>query len=195
MGAGMRTGFAALRSLGAFMQPAAVPAAPDHRLVALEHLLLLDVGEQGAIAFLVVFFGHGNRRKDPRYFRETFVARGGGKVRVHAGTFVLLPSCGITQIGGRAADDAGGEAGGNFDLSPLQHLEQPLGVLALLIGGFLEDGGNLLESFLVGLLGILGVAVAGLALAGKSGENIFFGLGAIEGHAGSFLNEQNECEY
>ena len=52
-------------------------------------------------------------------------------------------------------------------------LEPEFGVFALVVGGLQEEGGNLLVAVPLGHGGIVGVFVAGHALAGKGGFQVF----------------------
>ena len=80
------------------------------------------------------------------------------------------------QVLGRAADDTGGEGGGDLHLAPLEELEKPLGVFLFLVGRLLEDARDLHEAFVAGLAGEVRVAVAGLRLADEGQQQVAFGL-------------------
>ena len=72
-------------------------------------------------------------------------------------------------LGGRA-DDARRERALDLNLAALEKLEEPLGVLLLLVGRFLEDLGDLDIAVVAGLAGEVGIAVAGLRLAREYGH-------------------------
>ena len=100
---------------------------------------------------------------------EALLTSGLGHLLVHGGPLLVLAGGGRPQVFGGGADAA-------------QLLEPHLGVLLLIVGGLLEDGGDLLIAVLLGLAGEVGVLVAGLALAGESGPQIGFGLASLEFH-------------
>ena len=80
------------------------------------------------------------------------------------------------QVGGGVAD-------------ALQVLEPQLGVLLLVVGGLLEDSGDLLIALLLGDGCEIGVLVARLALAGKGVPQVALGLSALQFHNDNLLRE------
>jgi len=54
-------------------------------------------------------------------------------------------------------------------------------VLLLLLRGLDEEGRDLLEAGFFRRSGEVGVAIAGLGLAGEGGKQVFLGLGAFQG--------------
>jgi len=63
-------------------------------------------------------------------------------------------------------DDAGRKPPGDLQFAAVEELEKAQGVLAFLVGGFLEDVCNLNKTVLPGTACEVGVAVAGLGFAG-----------------------------
>ena len=73
--------------------------------------------------------------------------------------FVVLSACRGQQIFLCGTNCPGGKGTGDLHLATFQKLEQPLGMLLLLIGSFLEYGGYLHVTFLLCLGGEKGVAI------------------------------------
>ncbi len=91
-----------------------------------------------------------------------------------------LPGGGFEVLSGGTYDTAGNDA--VISLSALQELEEPLGVLLLLVGRFVEHIEDLHETLLLGLGGEVGVAIPCLGLAGKGGEEVLFGSASLKIH-------------
>ena len=92
-----------------------------------------------------------------------------GEGGVHVGPLVVLAlGCGEQVCGGVA--------------QATQGLEPHLGVLLLVVGGLLEDHGDLLVAGLLCDACEIGVLVAGLGLAGERGSQILFSLAAFQFH-------------
>jgi len=79
-----------------------------------------------------------------------------------------------------AFNDPGRKGPGNFQLAAVEKLEKPQRMLTLLIGGFLENIGDLVKALLIGMAGKIGVTIAGLGLTGKRGEQVFGRLALSE---------------
>jgi len=109
-------------------------------------------------------------------FEEAFLFGLGAKVLVDGGPFHLFAVGRRLEILGRVADHAGRIGGHDFDVAALEELEEALGVLLLVVGRFQEEGRDLFEAGLLGRAGEIGIAVAGLGLAGESRQQVFLGL-------------------
>ena len=113
-------------------------------------------------------------------FEEAFLFGLGAKVLVDGGPFHLFAVGRRLEILGRVADHAGRIGGHDFDVAALEELEEALGVLLLVVGRFQEEGRDLFEAGLLGRAGEIGIAVAGLGLAGESRQQVFLGLGSLD---------------
>ena len=147
---------------------AAVAALPDAVALAREHHLVFYVLEQLAVALLVVLLDGGHTAEFLGYLRKTFLVGLAGHTLVHVGPLEVLTLGGRLQV-----------LGGRFDAA-LQQFEPHLGVLLLIVGGLLEDGGYLYITVFLGFRGPVGILVAGLALAGKRFLQILLCLGSFQ---------------
>ena len=153
-----------LRGLSPHHDVSAVTAFPNFYFTLLEHFLRLHIFQQGTIAFFMVLFNVSHQTELRRQFLKAFFFGSLGKASVHIRPLVVLTVSGILQVGGGIAD-------------ALQLLEPHLGVLFLVVSGLQEEGCDLLEAFLLGLGGKVGVLVPGLGLTGKSRLQILLRLG------------------
>ena len=64
----------------------------------------------------------------------------------------------------------------------MEVFEPEFGVFLLVIGGFKEESGDLLVTFLLGFGGVVGVFVSCLAFTSKSLHEALFGFGSFEFH-------------
>ncbi len=99
----------------------------------------------------MIFLCNGNRCKYIGDFRKSFLACSFCKLRVHAGVFVVFATSGFFQVLCRCPDDAGREAGRNFNVSAFEHFKEPFGVFAFMVGGFFKNGRNLHIALFLGL--------------------------------------------
>ena len=148
-----------LGGLLAHVDVAAVAALPDHVPVPGEHQAALHIGQQLAVAVLVLLLDLGHFLKQEGDVVEALLLGLLGHGGVHVGPLVVLAGGGGLQVLGGGADAA-------------QQLEPDLGVLLLVGGGLLEDLGDLDIAVLLGLGGEVGVLVAGLGLPGKGGPQV-----------------------
>ena len=119
--------------LGADDDMAAVAAFPHLHLALGEDLLGLDVVQQGAVTFLMVFLNGGHTTELGGQLGEALGLGGTGKAFVHIRPLVVLAGGGSGQVLGGGAD-------------AVQLLEPQLGMLLLVLGGLQEEGGNLLKA-------------------------------------------------
>lgn len=161
-------------------EAAAVAAAPHGFLLTLEHGAFLHHLEQSEIALFVELLSHGDVPHDSGDFRKTFLFSDVGESGIHAGPLFILAGSGGFEVLSGALDGAGGVSGGDFNGAAFEELEQTLGVFLLLQGGFSEDIGDQDKAVFLGLGSEVIVTVAGLGFTGESGEDVLFGLGALE---------------
>ena len=128
-----------------------------------------DVGEELAVAFLVALLDGGDALELGGDVVEAFCARLFGEALVHVGPFLAFAVCGGLQVFDGGADSA-------------EVLEPELGVFLFIVGGLEEERGDLLEAFLLGLAGEVGVFVACLGFACERESEVFFGLAAFQFH-------------
>ena len=168
----MVAGGAHLRSGRAYDDMAAVGALPDGVAVLREHLLVKDVLEKSAVALLVVLLDGAHQFELLRDLVESLLA---GLLRhpgVHVGPLEVLSVGRVVEVGDGAGHGAAVEV-----------LEPYLGVLLLVGGGLLEEGGYLYESVLLGLGSVVSVFVAGHGLACERLLEVAFGLRSFQfGH-------------
>ena len=93
---------------------------------------------------------------------------------------VILAAGGGYQIGLAVRDDPGGIGRLNFHFAAFQELEETLGVFLFLQGGFLEDVADQNVAIAFGFGSKEVVTVAGLRFTGKSGQDVFLGLGTFQ---------------
>ena len=146
---------------------ATVGALPDHIAVAGEDQTTLDVGDQLAIALLVLLLDLGDLLKQESDLLEALLVSVLGHLIVHIGPLVVLALGSGVQVLHGVANAA-------------QQLEPDLGMLLLVVGGLLKDLGDLDIAVLLGLGSKIGVLVAGLRLAGKSGPQVGLGLSTLQ---------------
>ena len=120
-------GGANFRSLGAHDDVTTVAAFPDFNLALFKDLHGFHIGQQLAVAFLVMLFNGGNQAEFGGQLREALLLGGLGKAFVHIGPFVVFALGGMKQVLRRIAD-------------ALELLEPHLGMLFLVLGGFEEQG-------------------------------------------------------
>ena len=114
-------------SLGADHNMAAVAAFPDFDLALFDHLLHLNVLQQGTVAFLVMLFDCGNTAELRGEFRESFLFRCFGEGFVHIGPLLVFTVGRGGQVV-RGGTDA------------LEFLEPHLGMLFFVLGSLQEQG-------------------------------------------------------
>ena len=163
------TGRAYLRSIGALMDKATVAAAPDNLVITAEHGAGLKVSQQITVLLLVLLFSNGNVLHYGSNHWEAFLTGNGGILWIHVGPFLVFAISGSLEVGCSVTDYAGRESGSDFSVTTLEELEQALGVLLFLIGGFFKHGRNQNIAFVLGYGGIVVVAVTGLRLTDKGG--------------------------
>ena len=174
----------------------AVAAFPDGDVVADEDDAGFDFLEELLVTGFVMLFDLADHAEFGGDFLEAFFFGDRGEGRIHIGVFVVL------AFGGRLEVlDGGG------DIAIMEILEPELGVLFLVLGGFEEDGGDLLVAFFLGLGSEIGVFVAGLRLPGECCQQALLGLGSFEFHMGSpylsfiiaclpcFVKEQSHSDF
>lgn len=116
-----------IRSLGAHDDVTAVAAFPDFYLALFEDLHGFHIGQQLAVAFLVMLFNGGNQAEFCGQLRESLFFRGLGKAVVHVGPLVIFALGGVQQVLGGIAD-------------ALELLEPHLGMLFFIFGSLEEQG-------------------------------------------------------
>ena len=131
------------RGAGADVDVAAVAADPDLLAHAGEHLGVLDVLEQGAIALLVLLLDGGDALHLLGDGLKALLVRGLGELGVHLGPLVVLAGGGELQV-----------LGGGADLAARHVLIPELRMLLLVIGSLGEEGRDLLVAVLLRLRGI-----------------------------------------
>ena len=159
---GVVTDGALFRGGGADDYVAAVAALPDCVAVFAEDLLVLDVGQQLAVALFVVLFYGAYHFEFIGNFVEALLARLLCHARVHVCPLCMLPSGCVFQVVDGARHGAS-----------MQVLKPDLGVFLLVGGRFLEEVGYLYEAVLFGLAGVIRVFVPGLGFAR---EGLFKGI-------------------
>ena len=157
-------------SLAADDDVAAVGALPDHAAVLGEDLAVLDVPEQLAVALLVMLLDFGDHFELAGDLVEALGTRLARHPGVHVRPFEVLAGGGVGQVGGRVGH-----------LSAMEVLVPALGVLLLVLGRLLEEGGYLDETVLAGLGGEIAVFVAGLGLTGEGFLKVLLGFRAGQG--------------
>ena len=184
----MEAGGAELRGFLAFVDVAAVEAAPDDHAVALEDFAGFEVLPEVVVALLVLLLGDGDALPEDRDLGEAFFAGDAGELGVGLGPFFVFAGGGRLEVFEGVADDTRGEGGGDFDGAAFEVLEEALGVFLFLEGGLLEDLGNLDEAFLLRDAGEEVVAVAGLRFPGEGVQQVLFGAGSLDAcHLGSLF--------
>ena len=153
------------------MDITAVAADPHDLVVALEDDVLFQVGQQLAIALLVALLHLCNQAHDGCNLREALFLGHFGKLLVHFRPLIVLALCGVFQIGGGIGNG-----------SAMEILEPDLGVFLLVVGGLLENRGDLLKAVLLGLGCIVGVLVSCLRLSGKGCHQVGFGSASFQFH-------------
>ena len=124
-----------------------------------------------AVAFFVHFFDFAYGFKQVGQFGESFFFGFFGKRGIHVGPFIIFAVGGIEQVFGRSGD-----------VVAVQRFEPQLGVFFFVVGGFFKNFRNLNKPFFFRFGSVVGVFVAGLRFAGKSGHQVFFGFRAFEFH-------------
>ena len=159
----MRADGAHLGSILADDDMAAVGALPDHVAVAGEHKAALNIRQQLAVAVFVLTLDLSHFfKQESQVVKALFL----GVLRhlgIHIGPLVILALGGVQQVVGRAGNGVA-----------VQRLEPQLGVLLLIGSGLFKDLCNLNITVFARLGCIERVLVAGLALTGKRGPQIFF---------------------
>ena len=158
---------AGLHGLLAFVDEPAVAAAPSYALGFGEDPAGLKVLQQSLVPLFVLLLDLRQAVEQAGDFLEALLPCDLRHAGVHAGPFVVLTAGRFLQIGRRVAD-------------AFQQFQVQLGVLLLLIGRLLEEGGDLLVAFLLGHGGEIGVLVAGLGLAGKGVLEVLLGPAALQ---------------
>ena len=161
---------------------AAVAALPDHVAVPGEHQAALHIGQQLAVALLVLLLDLGHFLKQEGDVVEALLLGLLGHGGIHVGPLVVLALSSGLQVLSSGADAT-------------QQLEPDLGVLFLVGGGLLKDLGDLHIAVLLGLGGEVGVLIAGLGLSGKGGPQVLFGLAALQFRHRKFLPKSMYCYF
>ena len=164
-----------LRGVLADDDVSAVAAFPDREVIADEDDAFLDVVQELAVALLMVLFDGSDHAEFRGDLLEAFFIGDLGEAIVHVGPFVVLAF-------GRGEE----VARGILDFAAFEVFEPELGVLLLVVGGLLEDRGDLLKAFFFGLGGEVGVFVARLGFAGEGFHQALFGFGSFEFHDSVF---------
>ena len=112
------------------MDVAAVAALPDHLSIPGEHQSALHIGQQLAVALLVLLFDLGDLLKQEGDVVEALLPGLLGHGGIHIRPLIVLALGGGLQILRRGPD-------------AVQQLEPDLGVLLLIGGGLLKDLGDL----------------------------------------------------
>ena len=167
----MRADGAHLGSILADDDMAAVGALPDHVAVAGEHKAALNIRQQLAVAVFVLTLDLSHFfKQESQVVKALFL----GVLRhlgIHIGPLVILALGGVQQVVGRAGNGVA-----------VQRLEPQLGVLLLIGSGLFKDLCNLNITVFARFGCIERVLVAGLALTGKRGPQIFFGFCSFQFH-------------
>ena len=156
---GVETDGADLGGFSADDDVTAVAALPDADTALAEDLGGLHVVQQGTVAFLVVLLDGRDGPELLGQLVESLLVGFAGELVIHVRPLVVLAFGGVQQVFGGRAHAA-------------QMVEPELGVFALVVGSLQEEGGNLLVAVPLGHGGVVGVFVAGHALAGKSGLQV-----------------------
>ena len=162
---------AELRRIFANDDVAAVTAFPDRDVFGDEDHAAFDVFKELLVTLLMVLFDFADHAEFVGDFGKAFLLGDFGESGIHVGPFVVF------AFGGHAKAFRGF---GN--LAAAEILEPELGVFFFVFGRFEEDGRDLLVAFFLSLGGKIGVFVAGLRFAGKSGLQALFGFGSFEFH-------------
>jgi hypothetical protein len=128
----------------------------------------------------MVFFGDGDIAHHGRQFGETFFLGRIGETGIHVKGFLMFAGGGFHKVVNRIADYACGERALDFHQAAFKEAEKALGMGSFLLGGFLEDIMNQDKAVFFGLFRPDIITVAGLGLAGKCCQDIFFGLCAFK---------------
>jgi hypothetical protein len=134
-----------------FVHITAVPTDPANLLVSLKDLARLNILAKGNVAVAMARLGDSDLTKNRSDFGEAFLFGHLCETRIHLGRFIVFAIGGFLKILFGGADHAGRKSRNDFDLATFKKLEQTLGMLFFLIRGFGKDGGNLLETFVLGL--------------------------------------------
>ena len=149
----------------------AVAALPDFITIAGEHKAALNVGQQLAVALLVVLLHSGHTVKQHSQLLKALFTGFLGEGVVHVRPFVILAFCSILQV-----------LHGAGDTTIMQSLEPELGVLLLVTGCLFEKFRNLHIAILLGLGGIVLILSVSLGLASKGNSQILSGLCSFQIH-------------
>ena len=129
----------------------AVAAFPDREVIADEDNAAFDFLDQSAITLFVMLLDRADHTEFRGDLEEAFALGDLGEMLIHIGPFVVLAIGGIEKI-----------LDGGWDSTAMEIFEPELGVLFLVLGGFHEDGSDLLVAFFLRFGGVIGVFVAGL---------------------------------
>ena len=130
------------------MQITAVPAPPDHDLLAFENQAGVDIRRKIPVTLFMLLFGDGNSFPNLGCGLETLLARDAGKTWIHFTVLILFPVGRGKEILHGCANDTCGKSGSDLHLAALQELEKALGMLLFLVRRLLENIGNLNEAVL-----------------------------------------------
>lgn len=147
----------------AHAEVAAFTALPHHDFTLGKDLLHFDVLQKLQEALFVSLLDGADGAELSGELCKAFLFGSLGKAFVHVRPFIVFTGSGCLEVLGRVAD-------------AVEVLEPDLGMLALVVCGLFEDLGDLLKTFLAGNAGKVGILVAGLGFAGKSGPEVLFGL-------------------
>jgi hypothetical protein len=129
----------------------------------------------------------GNLFKGAGYLRKALFFGYPGEISVEPGPLELLPVCGRFQVGLGISDDSRRIAREHLHIPSLEVVEEDLGMFLFILGSLREDVGDLLEPFLAGGAGKVGVPVSGLRLAGECFQQVLLCLGASDWFAHWYL--------
>ena len=159
-----------VRGLRADDDVAAVAALPDAIALAGEDEAFLDVGQELAVALLVLLLDGAHHLELLRDLLEPLLAGLASHASVHVRPLEVLAGGGIRQVLHGRRHPA------------VEVLEPDLRVLLLVRRGLLEDLGDLHVAVLLGFGRIVGVLVASLRLAREGLLEVPFGLGSFQIH-------------
>lgn len=132
-----------------------------------EHLTVGHLLKERKIALLMLYLHLGNKTEKRCDFRKSLIFGSLCEVGIQVTPFLALAGSSLAQIGHGVGHYPCRVCGIDGDHAPLKLIKKHGSVGELLLGCDFKHFGYLTVTFLLGLLGKEGIAVAGLAFTGK----------------------------